>query len=31
MAVNNDDFAYAVKDRNDGYYFIGYNKWDKHS
>ena len=23
-----DDFAFAVKDR-DGYFFIGYNKWDK--
>lgn len=23
-----DDFVYAVKDR-DGYYFTGYNQWDK--
>ena len=28
MIDNTDDFAYAVKDR-DGYYFIGFNKWDK--
>ena len=28
MNRNNDDFVYAVKD-NDGYYFIGYNRWDK--
>lgn len=25
---NMSDEAFAVKDRN-GYYFIGYNKWDK--
>ena len=28
MIDNTDDFAFAVKDR-EGYYFIGYNKWDK--
>lgn len=26
--MNNDDFIFAVKDR-EGYYFIGYNRWDK--
>ena len=26
--MNNDDFVFAVKDR-EGCYFIGYNKWDK--
>lgn len=25
---NTDDFCYAVKDRN-GFFFIGYNHWDK--
>lgn len=25
---NTDDFAFVVKDR-DGYFFIGYNQWDK--
>ena len=25
---NTTDFAFAVKDR-EGYYFIGFNKWDK--
>lgn len=28
MVDNTDDFAFAVKDR-EGYYFIGFNKWDK--
>lgn len=28
MIDNTDDFAFAVKDR-EGYYFIGFNKWDK--
>lgn len=28
MINNTNDVAFAVKDR-DGYYFIGYNKWDK--
>ena len=28
MKDNTDDFSFAVKDR-DGYYFIGYGKWDK--
>lgn len=26
--MNNDDFVFVVKDR-EGYYFIGYNQWDK--
>lgn len=25
---NVNDFAYAVKDKN-GFYYIGYNQWDK--
>lgn len=28
MVDHTDDFAFAVKDR-EGYYFIGFNKWDK--
>lgn len=28
MIDNTDDFVFAVKDR-DGFYFIGFNKWDK--
>ena len=28
MIDNTDDFAFAVKDR-EGYFFIGYGKWDK--
>ena len=28
MIDNTDDFVFAVKDR-EGYFFIGYGKWDK--
>ena len=28
MNKNNNDLFYAVKDSN-GYYYIGYNRWDK--
>ena len=28
MTDNTDDFVFAIKDR-EGYYFIGFNKWDK--
>lgn len=28
MINNTDDFAYAIKDKN-GFYYIGYNQWDK--
>ena len=28
MMNNINDFAYAIKDKN-GFYYIGYNQWDK--
>lgn len=28
MTDNTDDFVFVIKDR-EGYYFIGFNKWDK--